>query len=138
MGLLKLLDTLFSKKTATSRRHQRNWRRESAFESIESLESRLVLYAATGNAWPASELVTISFEPDGTNLGGVNSDLFSEFNSNPNLAGRWQSEILRAAQVWSQVTNINFAVVGDSGAASGSGSYQQGDPTFGDIRIGGM
>lgn len=138
MGLLGLFETLFQRNSTYPKRRQRTWRRESAFESIESLESRVVLYAATGNAWPNSQLVTISFEPDGTNLGGVNSDLFSNFNSNPNLAGRWQAEILRAAQVWSEVTNLNFALVADSGAASGSGSYQQGDPTFGDIRIGGF
>lgn len=138
MGLLGLINRLFPRHPAPRKRRQRTWRGESAYESIESLESRLVLYAATGNAWPSSQLVTISFEPDGTNLGGVSSDLFDEFNSNPNLAGRWQAEILRAAQVWSEVTNLNFAVVRDSGAASGSGSYQQGDPTFGDIRIGGF
>lgn len=138
MGLWRLIETLFQRNSASPKRRLQTWRRASALESIESLESRLVLYAVTGNAWPTSALVTISFEPDGTNLGGVSSDLFSDFNSNPNLAGRWQSEILRAAQVWSQVTNINFAVVGDSGAASGSGNYQQGDPTFGDIRIGGF
>ena len=62
-----------------------------ALETIESLETRLVLYAATGNAWPTSQIVTISFQPDGTNLGGVSSDLFKEFNSNPNLSGRWQT-----------------------------------------------
>lgn len=138
MGLFRLIETLFPSNSASRKRRQRTWRKESAFESIETLESRLVLYAATGNAWPSSQLVTISFEPDGTNLGGVSSDLFQEFNSNPNLAGRWQAEILRAAQVWAEVTNLNFAVVSDSGAASGSGGYQQGDPTFGDIRIGGF
>ena len=34
--------------------------------STEDLESRLVLYAVSGNAWPSPELVTISFQPDGT------------------------------------------------------------------------
>lgn len=105
--------------------------------SLEPLESRLVLYAASGNAWPTSEVITISFQPDGTNLGGVNSNLIQAFNSNTDLNGRWQAEILRAAQVWAQATNINFVVVSDNGTASGSGKYQQGDPGFGDIRIGG-
>jgi hypothetical protein len=104
---------------------------------LESLESRLVLYSASGNAWPVPQLITISFMPDGTNLGGVSSNLQSKFNSNPRLAGRWQSVILKAAQVWAQQTNINFAVVPDNGAEVGSGNYQQGDPGFGDIRIGG-
>src|SRR5262249_16447383 len=39
--------------------------------------------------------------------------------------------------VWAQRTNINFTVVSDNGAAWGGGNYQQGDPGYGDIRIGG-
>lgn len=129
---------MFRKLFGDAIRSQRRCRHvKLALDSIESLETRLVLYAATGNAWPTSQIITISFQPDGTNLGGVNSDLFKEFNSNPNLAGRWQTEILRAAQTWSEVTNINFVLVTDNGTASGGGKYQQGDPGFGDIRIGG-
>jgi hypothetical protein len=104
---------------------------------VESLESRVVLYSATGNAWPHPQLVTISFMPDGTDLGGVPSNLQSSFNSKPSLNGRWQGAILKAAQAWAQVTNLNFAVVPDNGASFGAGNYQQGDPGFGDIRIGG-
>ena len=104
---------------------------------LESLESRVVLYSATGNAWLNPAVVTISFMPDGTNLGGATSNLISTFNSNPGLNGRWQNEILRAAQVSAQQTNINFVVVPDNGAASGGGDYQEGDPGYGDIRIGG-
>src|SRR5262249_46992776 len=104
---------------------------------LESLESRVVLYSATGNLWPHPELVTISFMPDGTDLGGVTSNLFSAFDGKPQLVGRWQAQVLKAAQVWAQQTDINFAVVPDNGAAFCSGNYQQGDPGFGDIRIGG-
>lgn len=102
---------------------------------VESLESRLVPYSLSGNAWENPELVTLSFMPDGTNLGGVTSNLHATMDARwaPSV---WQREILRAAQVWAQVTNLNFALVNDSGAASGSGAYQQGDPNFGDIRIG--
>ncbi len=39
--------------------------------------------------------------------------------------------------MWAQQTNINFVVVPDNGAPVGSGVDQQGDPGFGDIRIGG-
>ena len=105
--------------------------------ALESLESRLVLYSTSGNLWPNPQLVTISFMPDGTNLGGISSNLFATFNSNPKLVSQWQSVILKAAQVWAQQTNINFAVVPDNGAPFGSGNYEQGDPGFGDIRIGG-
>jgi hypothetical protein len=97
----------------------------------------LVLFSASGNAWPNPAAITISFMPDGTDLGGVQSNLFAAFNGNPRLAGQWQTQILRAAQVWAQQTNINFVVVPDDGAPSGSGNNEQGDPGFGDIRIGG-
>jgi hypothetical protein len=105
--------------------------------ALEPLESRMLLYSASGNAWPNPTVITISFMPDGTNLGGVKSNLFAAFNSKPKLAGQWQNQILRAAQVWAQQTNINFVVVPDDGEPSGSGSDEQGNPNFGDIRIGG-
>lgn len=103
----------------------------------ERLEQRLLLFATSGNAWPAPSLITISFMPDGTNINGYSSNLVSTFNTKFGSAATWQNQILKAAQQWAQQTNINFAVVSDNGTATGSGSNQQGDPGFGDIRIGG-
>jgi hypothetical protein len=99
--------------------------------------------AGSGNAWLHPELVTLSFVPDGTLLGtngsgNVYSNLFSKFNGHPGwTTATWEDTILKAAQTWAAAANINFNVVADSGAATGAGSYQQGDPQFGDIRIGG-
>jgi hypothetical protein len=104
--------------------------------AVETLETRLVPYAVSGNAWPHPQLITISFEPDGTNLGGVSSNLFASLNAKWSTVV-WQNQILRAAQVWAQQANLNFSIVADSGVVSGSGNYEQGDPTMGDIRIGG-
>jgi hypothetical protein len=104
---------------------------------VEQLETRVVPYTTTGNAWPHPQLVTISFEPDGTNLGGVSSNLVGTFNAKW-ATNVWQNQILRAAQVWAQQTGLNFTVITDNGGAIGSGSYQQGDPNMGDIRIGGF
>jgi hypothetical protein len=113
-------------------------RRNKVSPALEGLESRIVLYSASGNAWPNPQLITISFMPDGTNLGGgVTSNLFSSFNGKASLDGNWENIILQAAQTWAQETNINFAVVPDDGAPSGSGPDEQGGPGFGDIRIGG-
>jgi hypothetical protein len=104
---------------------------------LEELEARVVPYSTSGNLWPHAQLVTISFVPDGTNLNGYSSNLISSFNSRYGSPAAWQNVILRAAQVWAQQTNLNFALVCDNGGSTGSGSYQQGDPCFGDIRIGG-
>jgi len=110
---------------------------------VEALESRLVPYTTTGNAWAHPQLITISFVPDGTVMaqgasGLIRSNLFSTFNALfKNNTAAWENVILKAAQSWAAQTNINFALLGDSGAREGSGNYQQGDPTMGDIRIGG-
>jgi hypothetical protein len=125
---------LFARRARASLRRPTN---NHCRPSLEELEERLVPYATTGNVWPHPQLLTISFEPDGTNLGGVTSNLMATLNAKFGSAKTWESLILKAAQQWAQQTNINFTVIGDSGAASGSGSYQQGDPTMGDFRIGG-
>lgn len=105
---------------------------------VELLENRTVPYAASGNLWPHPELITLSFQPDGTNLGGPTSNLFARFNAAFGSASAWQNQILKAAQAWAQQTNLNFTVVSDNGTGSGGGAYQQGDPAMGDIRIGGF
>ncbi len=109
---------------------------------VEALESRVVPYAVNGGVWPSPQLITISFVPDGTiiganNSGYVTSNLFATFNQRFGSAAKWQNVFLKAAQVWAQQTNVNFAIVGDNGATLGSGSYEQGDPNMGDIRISG-
>jgi Matrixin/Bacterial Ig-like domain len=129
---------LFRPTSSGQRKSRLARRRNKICPALEGLESRIVLYSASGNAWPNPQLITISFMPDGTNLGGgVTSNLFSTFNSKSSLAGNWENVILQAAQTWAQQTNINFAVVPDDGAPSGSGPDEQGSPGFGDIRIGG-
>src|SRR6266404_960415 len=105
---------------------------------LETLETRLMPYSASGYAWLHPELVTLSFVPDGTNLGGIASNLFATFNSKFGSQATWQNQILKAAQVWAQQTNLNFSLVSDNGADIGSDNYQQGDPAFGDIRFGGF
>src|SRR5260370_33034839 len=74
-----------------------------AFPRIEELESRVVPYSVSGNAWPNAQLITLSFVPDGTNLGGATSNLFATFNAKW-ATSTWQNQILKAAQVWAQQT----------------------------------
>jgi len=51
--------------------------------NLEALETRLVPYSVSGGAWPHPQLVTISFVPDGTDQGGIPSNLFAKFNAHP-------------------------------------------------------
>lgn len=102
---------------------------------VEQLESRLTPYALSGNSWLQPQLISLSFMPDGTNLGGATSNLFATMDAKWATAV-WQKELLRAAQVFAQQTNLNFTVVADDGSPAGSGEYQQGAANFGDIRMG--
>ncbi len=109
---------------------------------VEVLEDRNTPYAITGDAWPHPEMISISIVPDGTLLGynggtPIYSNLIAQFNADMGSQDIWQDEILRAAQVWAQQTNINFKLMSDNGTASGGGNYQQGDPGMGDLRIAG-
>ncbi len=109
---------------------------------LEELESRINPYVLSGGSWVYPQLITISFVPDGTILGyngqgqAITSTLFNNF-SYLGSATTWENQILKGAQVSAQQTNINFSVVSDNGAPIGGGSYEQGDPNYGDIRIGG-
>jgi hypothetical protein len=108
---------------------------------LEALETRLVPYALTSYSWPNPQLVTLSFVPDGTFIvggswGNQYSNLYARMSNYYKGSGLgWQDTILKAAQMWAQQTNINFALVSDNGAAFESGKYQQGDPGMGDIRF---
>jgi hypothetical protein len=91
--------------------------------------------ASFGLPWQDNNL-TLSFAPDGTSTTGTTSDLFDSLNQ-VRSPEEWQREILRAYQQWVQVSNVNIAVVGDSGHALGTPGRWQGDDRFGDIRVAG-
>jgi hypothetical protein len=85
------------------------------------------------NPWAQPGGLTISFAPDGTDINGAPSALFSEMG--PALSS-WQREILEAFQTWAAQVNINVSVVPDDGAPFGAEGPIQGDSRHGDIRIG--
>ena len=101
---------------------------------LERLEERRV--PATFNVpWPDPQDLTISFVPDGTMAGGQQSVLFRTLDAV--LPTRvWEGEILRAFQTWAAAGEINVHVVPDGGEPFGTLGLKQGDPRFGDIRIG--
>ena len=117
-----------------SRKHQHQPRRGGR-RALEPLESRLLFYALSGTAWPSNNL-TVSMVPDGTALdGGYTSSLFAHLDSQHPTA-TWQREFARALQTWSQYAPLNFTFVGDDGSPTGVDGAPQGDPRFGDIRLG--
>lgn len=102
---------------------------------FEYLESRIVR-AALGLPWTDPLHLTLSFAPDGTPIAGDSSVLFQDFGAQFPSTADWQDDIVRAFQTWAAETNISVGLVADDGAPFGVAGLMQGDPRFGDIRIG--
>jgi hypothetical protein len=94
-----------------------------------------------GDAWPNPAQITISIVPDNTVLATISgNNIYSNLRSTFDAAfgtDVWEPVLFRAANMWAGYTDVNFITVDDNGAGVGSGSYQQGDPYMGDVRIGG-
>ena len=103
---------------------------------VEGLEGRFLLYAVTGDHFTFGSRITWSLVPDGTNLGGVTSNLQATLDRQIG-PGKWWQAIEDAFAQWENFANVNFVQVGDDGAPTNSGNYQQSSNEFGDIRIGG-
>ncbi len=111
-------------------------RKRAVRPHLEGLEDRLLLYSYTGNHFAIGTRITWSIVPDGTNLGGVNSNFVGTMNAKFG-AGNWIQAIEDAFAQWETNANVNLVQVNDNGAPTGSGYLQQGSSSFGDIRIGG-
>src|SRR5271166_4823137 len=109
--------------------------KRSARPLLENLEDRLLLYSTYGGGWAYGSRITYSFMPDGTSLGGTPSVLFQTLDAKFSLAA-WELQFQKAAAVWQAVANLNLSHVSDDGSPEGIAGDQQGDPRFGDIRIG--
>src|SRR5262249_39595949 len=101
---------------------------------VEHLEDRCVP-ATFGHPWADSSHITLSFVADGTNISGVASNLDTTLAGMGSAAARM--EILRAFQTWVANANLNIGLVSDNGADFDAPGAVQGDPRFGDIRVGG-
>lgn len=99
----------------------------------ERLEDRCTP-ATSGITWPDGAHLTLSFVPDGTQVAGNPSSLFSTLNAVAPTA-IWKGAILAAFQTWAAKANLNVGVVADGGSALGTGGAAEGDGRFGDIRI---
>jgi hypothetical protein len=108
-------------------------KRRSAALFAEQLEDRCTP-STSGVGWGFADHLTLSFAPDGTQVGDQQSNLFQLLNAiAPTTV--WETEILRAVQTWAANVNMNVAVVPDNGAPFGTAGAVQGDARFGDIRI---
>ncbi|MBL8888520.1 MAG: matrixin family metalloprotease [Planctomycetaceae bacterium] len=96
--------------------------------------ARAQLSSLPSQPWPQKP-VTISFPPDFVEIGRYRNELFQHLNSQLGYP-EWKIEILRAFQTWARHSDVTFAVVPDSARAFGIPGLAQGDPRFGDIRIG--
>ncbi|SRR5579883_204084 len=102
--------------------------------TLEPLEDRITP-VTFGVPWPEGSQLTLSFAPDGTSINGQPSNLFQTLDAHlPTQV--WQTEILRAFQTWAVAANINIGLVPDGGEPFGTLGLKEGDPRFGDIRIG--
>jgi Matrixin len=99
---------------------------------VERMEDRLTP-AGFGNAWVDTNL-TVSFAPDGTDVGGTSSSLYRTLGGRA-TPDEWQGAIAAAFQTWIAPTNLNFAIVPDDGRPVGTPGPVQGSPFVGDIRI---
>jgi hypothetical protein len=103
---------------------------------VESLEPRETP-AQFGNPWADPTHLTLSFARDGASVLGVTSGVQAALGRTL-TASAWQQAVLLAVQTWSQVANVNVGLVGDAGHRFGVTGPAQGDPRFGDIRVGGV
>ncbi len=103
--------------------------------TVESLEDRIVR-SVLGLAWRDPTHLSLSFAPDGTPIASDSSNLFQTLDSQFPTPASWQSVIVQAFQTWAAETNVSVGLVSDSGAPFGVAGLMQGDPRFGDIRIG--
>ena len=74
---------------------------------FETLEPRVVLHGQL--AWADTTQLTISFAPEGTDIGGAPNELHSLFDAFGPL--RWKRKILTAFQTWAAPSAANIGLV---------------------------
>ena len=104
--------------------------------AIEHLEERWTP-AQFGIPWNDPTHLTVSLAPDGTTAAGQSSQLFSALDAQMPRE-TWTNVLRRAAQTWSNISNLNVGLTTDQGLPFGTSGPAQGDSRFGDIRIGGL
>src|SRR5438067_8425506 len=109
-------------------------RKHSFRPSLEVLEDRITPYVLSGYSF-ANPNISASYMPDGTWDMGYQTNLFALYNAAYPTA-TWQLQFAKALQTWADSSALNFHFVSDDGSPSGTPGLKQGDPRFGDIRLG--
>lgn len=96
------------------------------------LEFRVLL---TSVSWDNPDHLTASVAPDGTDIAGQPSSFNSAFATlgTPATLRRLLAEVF---QSWTSSANVNVGFVNDEGVPFGAPGESEGDPRFGDLRIG--
>jgi len=110
--------------------------------ACEPLEDRRLMaadpgYILSGNQWANPGHITFSFPPDGVQWDQATNNLNATFNAR--FGGTaWQDQVAKALQTWASVANLDFVRTDDTALPFDVPGKPQGDPRFGDIRIGGF
>lgn len=106
-------------------------------EDRQLLATAGVDYVLSGYKWSNPSRITYSIAPDGvTWISGTNT-IDAAFDAKFG-AGNWEREIARALATWQAAADINIVPVADARYDENALGASQGDPRFGDIRIGGV
>ncbi len=103
--------------------------------AVESLDRRDVP-ATFGLPWADPARLTLSFAPDSTRIAAHTSSLNRLLSTGGASTEAGKETIARAFQTWAVRSNINLGLSTDAGLPFGESGPTQGDPRFGDIRIG--
>jgi hypothetical protein len=125
-----MLSWLWNRRKSDNGKRYKQVRRALCAESLEQREMLHRDGLLPGN----SAHLTLSFVPDGTDVAGIPSALFSTLGAlaaNPS----WQETVLRAFQTWSAHTNADVGLVPDNGETLGAAGPRQLDARFGDVRV---
>lgn len=122
---------------ARARRRRLRPTLSEVLEERQLLSAAGVDYVISGYKWSDPSRITYSIAPDGVSwISGTNT-ISSAFDAKFG-AGTWRRELARALATWQTAANINIVPVADGPYGQNALGAWQGDPRFGDIRIGGV
>ncbi len=108
-----------------------------ALETRQMLSTTGVDYALSGFSWSNPSKITYSLPADGVSWDQGYNNLNASLNANFGNAN-WKRDFARSLQTWAASANINVVAVADNNAPFNVPGLSQGDPNFGDIRLGGF